>query len=131
MKRRKKRKAAPPPPVGVTCVLYESVEAADAAGGGPGLAPVGAMWFAPWYLQGGGGYLAPEYFTNNAIRWPVVVVLPDRTNFCVDSRTVSDGKLGDHGWTVTGEPPQLTVTPSIQIGGGWHGYLTAGVLVTV
>lgn len=32
------------------------------------------------------------------------------------------------GWTVTGEPPNITMTPSIRVHGGWHGYITNGVL---
>jgi hypothetical protein len=39
-------------------------------------------------------------------------------------------------WEVTGEPPQITVTPSIQTEGNfihkpWHGFLTDGILQEV
>jgi hypothetical protein len=36
-------------------------------------------------------------------------------------------------WDVTGEPPAITVTPSINDSsprGGWHGWITEGQLVT-
>lgn len=37
-------------------------------------------------------------------------------------------------WTRTGEPPNVTVTPSLNVSpelgdGGWHGFLTDGALV--
>lgn len=32
------------------------------------------------------------------------------------------------GWVVTGEPPNLTMQPSIRVHGGWHGYITNGVI---
>ncbi len=40
----------------------------------------------------------------------------------------------DNRWTVTGEPPNITVSPSIYFPhepGGWHGWLRDGVLVSV
>ena len=44
--------------------------------------------------------------------------------FCIDS-AVSDET---RGWTVTGEAPNITVSPSINIVGLWHGFLTSGIL---
>lgn len=41
------------------------------------------------------------------------------------------GKDGWNGWTVTGEPPNITVTPSINAEGHWHGFITNGELVGV
>lgn len=38
-------------------------------------------------------------------------------------------KDGEGLWNVSGEPPNLTVTPSINIGPGiWHGWITNGQL---
>ncbi len=31
-------------------------------------------------------------------------------------------------WTVTGEPPTLTIAPSINVHGGWHGFIKNGVI---
>lgn len=33
-----------------------------------------------------------------------------------------------HGWEITGEPPKVTIRPSINHVGVYHGYLTDGVL---
>jgi hypothetical protein len=71
-------------------------------------------------------FLAPEYFEKHyGKRAPLWVVLPDKTYFCVDSRVVSSSKVGDHGWTVEGEPwhGNLTVSPSINIVGSYHGFI--------
>ncbi len=34
-------------------------------------------------------------------------------------------------WDVTGEPPNITVSPSINVIGIWHGWIRDGVLVPV
>jgi hypothetical protein len=71
-------------------------------------------------------FLAPEYFEKHyGRRAPLWVLLPDKTYFCVDSRVVSSSEVGDHGWTVTGEPwhGNLTVSPSINIVGSYHGHI--------
>ncbi len=50
---------------------------------------------------------------------PVLVVLPGNGLWSNDGR-----------WEVTGEPPNITVNPSIKVlePGGYHGYIRAGVL---
>jgi hypothetical protein len=79
-------------------------------------AVVGAMWDAWWYDHSG---------------------LDDK---CIVVRTpggdwIIDYPIDGKGWTRTGTPPELTVRPSIGIGGepgkGWkyHGFLTDGYLV--
>ncbi len=65
-------------------------------------------------------------------RLPIVVVLPGLRRgywFCVDDAYCSDGKLYG-GWTVTKDDhlETVTVTPSINCVGLWHGWLTDGVL---
>lgn len=89
----------------------------------------GDMWFDPERLEWPNS-LAPYYFANNAARAPLVVVLRAGVHFCVDSRTVSDGELGPDGWAVTGAAPTITVKPSIDAKGIWHGFLTDGVLTS-
>ena len=88
---------------------------------------VGDCWFAPYMLKrtrDGKPMLAERYFREWAgIRDPFVVVLPVG-EFCVDSHE----ETSEDGWQVLGEPPRITVRPSINIVGGWHGYITAGVI---
>ena len=87
--------------------------------------PIGWMWFANNYPQ---NLLSPQYFqTHQANRKPLYVQLPDGP-FCVDSKVSN----GNHGWTVTGEPPNITVSPSINSSpgypDGYHGFLQNGVI---
>lgn len=42
-------------------------------------------------------------------------------------QTTADGKP----WDVTGEPPRITVSPSINVIGIWHGWIKDGVIVDV
>lgn len=83
-------------------------------------APAGAMWAADW--------LAGTSLVNPKLdRPPVCVKLPGGHEFVVDSKS-SDGSF----WSVTGEPPRLTVSPSIHVRApapAWHGWLREGVLV--
>ena len=53
-----------------------------------------------------------------------VVVLPCRDLFYQDQQT-SDGR---NAWTCTGEPPNVTVNPSINYVGLYHGWLRNGEL---
>lgn len=114
-----------------TCRVYESPDAARAA---HGVIPVGAMWPAPWLLDPADDwiatYLSPKYRADwMAVRPPFVVKLPDGSEFCVDSRaTDSEGNLKGDGWTVTGTPPLITVSPSINIVGRYHGLIQNGVI---
>jgi hypothetical protein len=62
----------------------------------------------------------------------MIVVLPTGSTFCLQSPTYRDGKPGPAGWTVAGELPNVTVSPSINYGieGSpyhWHGFLKNGV----
>jgi len=72
-----------------------------------------------------GQELSDEYVAQRmASRPPVAVYTPDGWLFVVDGNATS----GAGGWTVSGEPPNLTVTPSINIVGCYHGWITNGVL---
>lgn len=57
-----------------------------------------------------------------ALRPPAVVCLPGNVRFCVDA------DYGVGGWDVRGEPPRLTVSPSIDAQGIYHGFLRGGIL---
>lgn len=74
--------------------------------------PPGAMYDAEWFKPGGAG--------DDGIA--LVVVLPDRTHWLVD--TVREGR---RIWARTGAPPRVTATPSIKTK-GYHGNLREGVL---
>lgn len=55
-----------------------------------------------------------------------IIRLPDRA--WVWHTNEQAGGDGPH-WTVTGEPPAITVTPSINVGPEiWHGWITDGVM---
>lgn len=77
-------------------------------------------------------YLSPEYKRDwQGKRPPIWVCLPNGDWFCVDAHQYQDP---DHGWTVTGQAPAITVTPSIHVKNDddstrWHGFLTNGVLL--
>lgn len=73
-------------------------------------APVGAMWDAFWLPWKG-----PDGRS--------LVVMTPAGEWTIDGP--SEG--GGH-WTRTGEPPKVTVQPSINFPGKFHGWLTAGVL---
>jgi hypothetical protein len=72
--------------------------------------------------------LCDYYWANNSHRRPLLVYLPGNLLFCVDCGTVADGVYSKSGWTVTGVPPHITVYPSINVKGIYHGYLTNGVI---
>ncbi len=83
-------------------------------------------------------YLSRHYLDHVAqLRPPIEVVLPMRgggsTHFCIDSHP-SNAEETEH-WDVTcpwplvvGEKPLITVAPSINALGAYHGFLRAGVL---
>lgn len=108
-------------------------------------APPGAYWFAPWIFNSkayqdpnhpkheeeklrrqrgleGKSHLAIRYYEEwAAIRDPVVVSCPNGDEWLIDS-IANNGP----GWTVTGQLPLITVSPSIQTG-RYHGFLQEGV----
>lgn len=57
--------------------------------------------------------------------YAIFVTLPATGDWCVDA-FASDKSTG--GWTVTGELPTITVTPSINAVGRYHGWVQNGVL---
>lgn len=94
--------------------------------------PIGGCWYAS---ASGIGHrpLSPEYQRDHVgKRPPIVVVLPERNAagevfgwpFSPDECTTDS----DHGWVVTGELPNISVSPSINAVGAYHGFITDGVL---
>jgi hypothetical protein len=98
--------------------------------------PAGAMW----YLQRDEAErrrhmsLSPAYLRDRAEqRPPLVVKLPGSSSgrsWCVDERAHNHARGGwrGDGWKVSGEPPNITCSPSINMPGDYHGTLTDGVL---
>lgn len=73
-------------------------------------------------------HLTAQYFRDNSGRKPLVVLLPGGHYFLIDGQGYSEEKGYYDCWTVTGTPPKITVVPSINMVGKWHGFLTDGVL---
>jgi hypothetical protein len=88
---------------------------------------VGDVWYA-WTLDGAPlvGLLSVEYLRDWAgVRPPLVVRLPGRVDVCLD-RQVDDE--GGHGWVVSGDPPRVSVSPSVNVLGVYHGFVRDGVI---
>jgi len=93
---------------------------------------VGDMWPAPWLVED----MAHSFFLSDAYiakwkgssyRLPHIVRLPDGSDFCIDGPCYDNGKRYG-GWEVTGEPPMVTLSPSINIRGYYHGWIKDGVI---
>lgn len=73
--------------------------------------------------------LSVEYWQNNyAKRPPLCVVLPTGNEFYLDGPTSDQQFTDGHGWDVSGDPPNITISPSIHFVGVYHGWLQSGVL---
>ena len=70
--------------------------------------------------------LSDEYLAQRIDqRPPLTVYLPGCGWFCVDSAPSNGDRSG---WNVTGTPPAITVSPSINCEGHYHGWLRDGVI---
>lgn len=78
----------------------------------------------PWYNVTP-DHLSSYYHQNNRSRRPLFVVLPGKELFLVDGQCWKDGQRYG-GWEVSGSAPNITVHPSINIGGCYHGWLKNG-----
>lgn len=112
------------------CKLFQSWEEAEKHYG-TFRVPIGTMWFSPDYREHP-DFLSSHYHEQWADkRDPLFVCLPGGVDFCVDSRPTMQSHRQNGGWNVTGDLPDLlniTVSPSILIGGGYHGYIRDGVV---
>lgn len=83
----------------------------------PGIeqAPAGSLFYSTW-CPGPKKHAGPYLWC----------MLPNHAGpWCIDG----DSTNGP-GWNRTGEPPDVTVTPSILVQGKYHGFLTKGELVS-
>lgn len=90
----------------------------------------GCMWYVPWFFDPAKDYIkvleqsrfSIYYKQNHAMnRPPICVKCPDGRDWMIDMKS-SNGE----GWKVTGEPPFITCSPSIDTG-TYHGFLQNGV----
>jgi len=90
---------------------------------------VGDMWASTRYLST--EYMRKNILSDEYIRdWankrpPLFVMLPGDVCFCLDTRAACDNS----GWTITGWPPDITVSPSINIRGVYHGFIRNGLIM--
>lgn len=114
---------------GVTCRLIENPELDEHGNVDVAKREVGDMWFLDCdEAELRTRTLTAQYWRDNAGRKPIVVMLPGRNYFLVDGKGFSRERGHFDCWTVTGVPPALTVSPSIDMTGRWHGWLRDGVL---
>lgn len=101
----------------ITCRMIDFAE-------DPDYVPVpGDMWFETGEEYG--YHVSANYLRDSAAkRKPLWVCLSGLVWFPIDSAPTNGGD----GWTVTGDPPAITVSPSINVVGIWHGWLRNGVL---
>jgi hypothetical protein len=93
---------------------------------------VGDMWFSPQMVEGEHSQYYLDHILSDEYKrdWlgkraPLWVVFPSGTWMCVDQQY--SGSSGA-GWTVTGEAPDITVSPSINMVGVYHGFIQNGVI---
>jgi hypothetical protein len=84
------------------------------------------QWMWVWHFCSP-KHLSEYYKNNNSHRNPLLVMLPPHDLFCVDGMCWDHGKYYG-GWTVTGEAPLITLSPSINMVGSYHGWLQNGIL---
>lgn len=110
--------------------LYESRDAAVIAGGGR--VQVGAMFPAvdpgedlDRYLRNMERAIGSRYVREHRhLRPPLVLKLPDGTEFDIDFRSSPEIHRGaGDGWGCSGTPPLITLTPSVNIIGRYHGWI--------
>ena len=84
---------------------------------------MGADGRSYWY-----GYrISMSFEVQSARQNPIAVVLPSAyggIHFCVDS----DWTDADGSWTVSGHLPNLTLSPSVNLVGIYHGWIQNGVI---
>lgn len=68
-------------------------------------------------------HLSDQYFRDNSFRAPLIIVLPPKTRFVVDAKCFSRDRGYYEGWKVEGHPPFISITPSINLEGTYHGFI--------
>ena len=112
-----------------TCRLIDDPELNEYGNVDVSKREVGDMWFLdvePDKMKD--HHLTDQYFQENASRKPLVVVVPGGHYFLIDAKCYNAQRGFYDGWKVTGTPPLITVSPSINMEGRFHGFLENGVL---
>ena len=78
----------------------------------------------PEGVQPGDMWRVPELDLPDREAW--AIVLPNGAGIWVTTQTASEAQVL---WNVAGTPPAITVTPSINAEGVWHGHITNGELI--
>jgi hypothetical protein len=94
---------------------------------------IGDMYFSESYTQYHTSeflrVLSPEYRRDWFGKRPPLFVITPVGPWCIDAvSTDGNGNNNNHGWTVLGEVPNITVSPSINFEGYYHGWLQNGLL---
>ncbi|MDB5057204.1 MAG: hypothetical protein JWO59_676 [Chloroflexi bacterium] len=88
---------------------------------------IGTMWYGPIEYAGHDSIMGEDYKRNRAGQRPLWIRLPGNVVHCIDGASYNNGQWGA-GWTVTGDPPNITVSPSINHIGIYHGWIRGGVV---
>ena len=78
-----------------------------------------------------GSRLSAEYEAERrTVRPPLLVFLPGTGWWCIDAAYSAHGRpVPDRAsWSVTGDLPRITVSPSLNIPGAFHGWIRDGVI---
>lgn len=115
------------------CQLILDFERSSRSRCGENRVPVGGLWFDPELVNKQNGEagtfkkLSPNYYRMwHGKRPPLWVCLPGWNWWCIDTLPVPS--LAGDGWMVTGVAPLITVSPSINFEGGYHGWITNGIV---
>lgn len=92
----------------------------------------GSCYFAPWLLSARWSNTLGSHYRRDWAnkREPILIWLPNNANSWSPDQMAFDSKSGWHGdgWIVTGDLPNITVSPSINILGHYHGWIKNGEL---
>lgn len=86
--------------------------------------PLSAKVFDETYRDLSIDWVSPEFTASGRDYLIVVRLPPGGGDFFVDYKSTD----GASGWIVTGEMPVITVSPSINAAGAYHGWIQNGVL---
>ena len=92
---------------------------------------IGDMWEAPWLLEGSFRDVLSEHYWKQwaGKRPPLLVRMPGRWEFSPDVCSRQHGvHVRDTGWHVFSTPPMITVQPSVNAEGIYHGWIRAGFI---
>jgi hypothetical protein len=95
---------------------------------------VGDMFYMPsdWARRQPKNSWTPRYLAKPARgRRALMIVFPGPRWLCIDQRYFDfknqGGWYGD-GWAISGEPPRLTLSPSVNLASSYHGHLQNGTI---